>query len=159
MSEPIIEQIAVWLKDALSDITRANGYQQDLDVRRPEDLWLDKESIHDGTTIIVQSHAEGNRSTSHQHWDQIFESHTYFIPEKNASLSMDTRINRVAADIQKRIGVELENPTGGRFINGLARDIFFLDAFIYEDAKKQADVLQLEIVVDYQTSATNSYST
>lgn len=161
MSEPIIEQIAVWLKDALSDITRAKGYQQNLDVRRPEDSFLDDESIEDLTTIIVQAECTKGEgiSVSHIRWLQSFEIYVYFLAQKDADLSLDTRINRVTADIQKRLGVELAAPTSGRFCDELASGILFDGSDILIDVDLHATLLRVDITIRFEVSYTDPYST
>ena len=159
MSEPTIEQIAQWLKDALAEITCANGYQQDLDVSRPEDRFLDDEMISDLTTIIVQAESTKGEGTSVSHiqWLQGFEIYVYFLAAKNAAVSLDTRINRVAADIHKRLGAELAAPTAGRFMDQLASGLLFEGSSITIDPDLHATVLSVDITIRYEVLATNPY--
>ena len=164
MSEPIIEQIAIWLKEALAEITCANGYQQDLDVSRPEDRWLDSKYSTDLSTVIVQSSRERGpgTTTSHYEWEQGFEVHVNFLAEKDATVSMDTRMNRACADIEKRVGSEmaarLAAGAGGRCCNGLARAILLGDSVMGILEEEHCSELAVELIVIYRVSSNDPYT-
>ena len=161
MSEPIIEQIAIWLKEALAEITEANGYQQTLAVKRPEDTYIDEQAIENLTTIIVQGDSEpdGEGTMEELFWLQQFDISTFFLAQRDAALSVDTRINRVAADIHKRLGLELSDivTNNGTLCSGLAYRFVFLPIEIGIVESLAATVLNVPIGVAYAVKRTNPY--
>lgn len=162
MSEPIVEQIAVWLKDALGDITRAKGYQQDLTVYRPEDTWLDSKYIKDGSAIVVQAGAEpdGEGTMEELFWVQTFEITVCFTAVPDDALSLDTRINRAAADIHKRLGLEQADivTNNGTLCNGLAYrfDYSGIEIDVHEDL--DATLLTFSLGIAYAVSRLDPYT-
>jgi len=161
MAEPIVEQIAQWLEAALASITEANGYQQDLTVVRPEDPWDESTAIGDLTTLLAQDDPErmDPRSTAGIRWRQPFLLVTFFAGRGGTGLSLDTRINRVRADIEKRLGVEIaKGPGPNTLCSALADDIEILPATIGVDPDAKLTLLVCAVAVSYRVSATDPYS-
>ncbi len=160
MSEPIAEQIATWLVGAMGEITVANGYQQDLCVARPGDLENVDTSIADLTTIIgLEDPEHGSEPTQeHRNWVQPFGVITYFVDQGGTELSIDKRINRVRADIERRLGVEIETYRGAKSLcNHLADWIEIRAPEIWIDAENQATVLLCRPAIRYHVDFTNPY--
>ena len=110
MSEPIVEQIAQWVVNAVGEVTTANGYWYDLTVYRPDDEGLDEHEIGDLDTIVVLDDPEAAEPISTptwRYWVQPFGVLVYFAGRGGTAISTDKRINRVRSDIEKRIGVEV----------------------------------------------------
>ncbi len=161
MSDPIVEQINQWLVSALAEISTANGYQQDLKVRRIGDLREADESIADLTTIVGLDDPErlGPRTRAGVRWAQVFGIATYIIGRGGTALSEDRRINIVRSDIEKRLGVEIANEAGpGSICGGLADRIEIREPKIAPDKDEQTSILYCFIAISYRTSATDPYS-
>lgn len=161
MAEPIVEQIAQWLETTLAEVTTANGYQQDLAVVRPEDPWDESTAITDLTTILGQDDPErmAPRSTAGIRWRQPFIIVTFFAGRGGTGLSLDTRINRVRADIEKRLGVELAKGHGPNLLcSALADDMEILPATVGVDPDAKLTILMCAVAISYRVSATDPYS-
>ena len=161
MAEPIVEQIASWMETALASITEANGYQQDLAVVRPEDPWDEATAVGDLTTILGQDDPErlDPRSTAGIRWRQPFLIVTFFAGRGGTGLSLDTRLNRVRADIEKRLGVELAKGHGpNKLCSSLADDMEILPPTVGVDPDAKLTVLLCAVAVTYRVSATDPYS-
>jgi hypothetical protein len=164
MSEPIVEQIAQWLAEALGQITVENGYRQTLKVSRPEDVFVAGESIGDLTAIVVQGPAKADKAPTIDaagpmlFWLQVFEIDIYFLAAQGASV--DTRINRAVADVYKRIGVETaqNRANKGRCCNGLAYRIDLLAPQIAGEPEIKATVAKVPVAIAYNFHARDPYS-
>jgi hypothetical protein len=170
MPEPIIEQIAQWLESAIADVTEANGYQQTLSVKRPEDRYITPESITDLSATIYQSDCEEERGPDIDepvgdyypqiYWLQEFVIYVDFFAQAGDELSMDNRINRAAADIYKRIGVEVASirTNHGRLCGGLASWIALMPPSIELDRDINSTVLMCPVQISYNFDRDNPYS-
>jgi len=107
----------VALEAEVNAITEANGYQQDLTAIRPKrvDWWND--APVDRNVLIVQGNPTREEETPRQTllWRQPFILMAIVIDSDDATAAIDTRINTIRADIEKKLLVE---PTHG----GLALD-------------------------------------
>jgi len=161
MSEPIVERIAEWLVAAVRDIATANGYQQTLAIARPGDLENADESIADLTTIVGLEDAEGGEVVTKEQrvWTQPFDIMTYFVGQGGTTLSIDKRINRVRADIDKRLGAELATYKGARTLcDHLADWIEIRPPEIWIDKENQATVLLYPVAIRYSVDPTDPYT-
>lgn len=161
MSEPIIEQIAEWLVAAIGEITTANGYQQTLEVIRPEDFFDETLTVGDLTTIVAQDDPEllGPRSKAGVRWRQPFDVVTYFTGRGGTGLSVDRRINRVRSDIEKRVGTEFASLAGPNSLcSGLADDLEIESPKIGVDEQNHLTILVCRVWISYRTSATDPYT-
>jgi len=170
MAESIIEQIAQWLESAVADVTVAGGYQQTLSVKRPEDRYITPESITDMSATVYQADCEEDSEPDADepagdyypqiYWRQEFVIYVDFFAQKGAALSIDTRINRVTADIQKRIGVEVAalRANGGRLCGGLAYRIELMPPSIELDRDLNSTVLMCPVEIAYNFDRDNPYS-
>lgn len=157
----ILEQIAEWHYEAMSEITVANGCNQTLRVSREGDLEQTGDPIRDLTAIvsITEQTEPGPTSVDHFRWRQGFGARVYIIAaegdEESPADAEDVRIARVIADLQLRlVAFELLNPSqtdaGPRYANGLAYDIEPLAWEIGRDPKFQATVVSVPILVSFE---------
>jgi len=169
--ESIIEQIAQWLAAAIAEITEANGYHQTLDVSRPEDAYIEGDkSYNDLSAVINQSDCEEpDKKTQEEYfWRQIFEIDVYLLADvtKALGVKMDTRINRIAADIYKRMGFEMlqARANKGRLCNGLAYrgpsacPIELIPPVIIIAPYINSTIVKVPIGIFYEFDATNPYN-
>jgi len=104
MSTPVIEQIALALVDLINGITTANGYNQDLVAYRPKRINLQDDVNTDKNTFISQG--EGRvlvDANEVAHWVEEFVIQVLVIDSDDATAAIDSRMNQIAADLQKQI--------------------------------------------------------
>lgn len=123
MSEPIVENIAAALFTRLQAVTTGNGYQQTLAALRPTSTARDITPM-DLRAVLLQldatpaeeSDIPGNPNA--QAWWQLFVVCVYLRPSDTDSVPIDTRVNRVTADVIKAISAPANWETfGGNAIN------------------------------------------
>ena len=143
MSIPILEEIAVNLLDTINAITVANGWNQTLTAIRPKRVNLIDEITKDLTVIIQQENpAKGQETNSTIEWDQPFALQAIVIDSDAATETIDTRLNTIMADIEKKVN---EDITRG----GYARDQRMADPVIFGGPKFTG--IAVNIVVTYRT--------
>ena len=104
MSTPIVETIAGKLVDLVNAITTANGFNQDLTAVRPKRLHLETDINKDLTVIIEQEDADIEAdSTTHIIWRQGFTLQALVIDSDDETDPIDTRLNMVRSDIEKKL--------------------------------------------------------
>jgi len=161
MAEPIVERIAQWLLAALQQVTTANGYHQTLRVSRPLEPDPPAGSFEDLSAVLEM----GDRSAAspptltHRHWRQTFFVAVYLLGRDAGGVCVDQRINRVVADIEKRIGVEIAaQPGSDKMAGGLAFRLHAAEPEIWIDRARQATVVLVPIEADYKVKVTDPYS-
>lgn len=154
---PIVEQIAANLKTAIDAITVTNGFQQDLKAVRPTRLgFADDEVPENGTVLITQDDPEpldelsapGNPAL--KAWRQPFVLIAFVIESDGATTPIETRINRVGADIQKKA---LEDPGRGN----LAIDTHVQAPNIMNEGPRFTGII-VNVEVDYRTPEDDPYT-
>jgi len=161
MPEPIVERIAEWLLAALQEITTAGGYHYGLKVSRNEVLYGMDETVGDLTVFIEDDEAvEAKKPTlTHRFKLQPFMVSTYLIASAEPAVPVDQRKNRIIADIEKRLGLEIAaNPGPDRMCGGLAYWIEVGNAQIWIDRVRQATVVALPVSISYKVLITNPYA-
>jgi len=117
MSDPVLELIAENIKTEVAEITVANGFNQNLTPKRPtRSGWEDDEPATNGKVLIIQEDpdedeenaAAGNNPM--KAWVQPFTLVAFVIASDANSDPIDTLVNRVKADIEKKL---CEDPTRG----------------------------------------------
>jgi len=151
MSTPIIEQIAVLIAADIDAITVANGYNQDLVAVRPKKV--DFESAWDDLTVLVSQDTtvkDGQMSNGMQQWRQTFFATAIVIDSDTATTAIDTRLNQVAADIQK---ILMADDTRG----GKAIDTIMIGSVSFDDDDGLTGV---NVVFDvlYRSAITDPYT-
>lgn len=122
MSTPIVEQIAADIQVSVNGVTLLNGFNQDLEAVRPTRVGFEDDSApQDCRVVIIQedpdedeaNSAEGN--VGMKAWIQPFALVAFVISSDTVTTPIDTRINQVRADIEKKL---MEDPNR----DGLAID-------------------------------------
>ncbi len=158
MSEPIVERIAQWLSAALKEITTASGYHCTLSVSRPLDLEPPAETIGDLSTVLEMGEREeaAKPTLTHRCWRQPFLTSIYLL---SSTEPVDQRINRVVADIEKRIGIEVATHKGADGLcGGLAYRLVVESPEVWIDRRRQATVVLVPILIDYKVSIIDPYA-
>ena len=109
MTTPRIEHIAENIKTAVSAITIANSFNQDLVGIRPKRRDFRDAAWGDGTVLISQREKVPSDEAvigSATWWVQ-FALAAIVIDSDDAETSIDTRLNQVAADIEKKMMVDV----------------------------------------------------
>jgi len=151
MSTPIVEQIAVSIAADINAITTANGYNQDLVAVRPKKV--DFETPWDDLTVLISQDAaekDGQMTNHCQQWRQTFFATAIVIDSDNAETSIDTRLNQVAADIQKKLMVD--DSRGGKAI-----DTIIMGAVPFNDDDGLTGI-NVVFDVQYRTSVYDPYT-
>lgn len=150
MSTPIIEHIAEFIKAAINDITTGNGFNQDLVAIRPKRIYLDDEVTKDLTVIIQQTDTrEWEKTNSTQGWVQRFDVQAMVVDSDNAVVSIETRLNTVRSDIEKKL---LEDIKCG----GYAHDLQLLPPEFYAGADFTGVLIPVEVY--YRTLYDDPYT-
>ena len=104
MSTPIIEQIAVKIAALVDAVTVAAGYNQTLTAVRPKRIHLEGDINTDGTVIVEAEDAVIEQdSNTHIIWRQGFTLQALVIDSDDATAALDTRLNQVRSDIEKKL--------------------------------------------------------
>jgi hypothetical protein len=114
MSNPIVEQIAVKLEEAINAITEANGFNYDLTAVRPKRIHLEGDLNTDRTVIIEQESAALHQRTGQTiSWLQAFTLQALVIDSDTTTEAIDTRLNKIRADIEKQLTSSSYQTCGG----------------------------------------------
>jgi len=151
MAESIIEQIAVNIAETVDAITTAAGYQQDLVAVRPKRI-QDIDLAADGAAYIEQGLEEPDDSqvTGTYTAEQTFMLTVAVIDSDRAEDSIDTRINRAVADIQKAMLID-------PWRNSLAIDTKWGPVQRFSDGESMTGAV-VEIIVKYRVSESDPYT-
>ena len=110
MSVPILENIAEFIKDAVAEITTGNGYNQTLTSIRPRRIHITDQINKDLQTVVTQGMPElltGVAASDHLlTWRQPFIIEAIAIDSDDAATAIETRLNQIAADIQKKLAID-----------------------------------------------------
>lgn len=153
MSTPIIEQIAVKLVEAINAITTANDFNFDLTAARPKRIHLEGDINADRTVIIEQESAAMHKRTGDTiTWRQAFTLQALVIDSDTETEAIDTRLNKIRADIEKQLTSSTYQECGG-----LAEGILLKDPekFIIEP---QLSGIAVNIDVQYTTKDNDPYT-
>lgn len=153
MSTPLVEQIAVKLVEAVNAITQANGFNYDLTAVRPKRIHLEGDINTDKTVIIEQESAVLHQTTGDTiTWRQGFTLQALVIDSDTETEAIDTRLNKIRADIEKQL-------TSSTYIlcGGLAEGIILKapEKFI---ADAQLSGIAVNIDVQYTTVDSDPYT-
>ena len=153
MSTPVIENIALQLVALIGQITVGNGFNQTLTAVRPKRIHLEGDINTDGTVIIEQEGAEvavdANEITQ---WRQAFTLQALVIDSDEATDPIDTRLNKVRSDIEKKLMSGTNWKLGGYAEGVLLRSA---EKFI---ADPQVAGIAVNIDVLYSVLTNNPYS-
>lgn len=114
MADPIVEQIALKLVELVNEITIANGFNQDLTAVRPKRIHLEGDLNTDNAVIIEQESAEVIDYTLERiQWRQGFTLQALVIDSDTETDPIDTRLNKVRSDIEKKLSATANLRLGG----------------------------------------------
>ena len=152
MSVPRIEYIALNIETAINEINVANNFNQNLSAVRPKRNDYKLEAPVDGKVLVWQDDEEKNEEAAigTQDWRQPFTLEAIVLDSDEATESIDTRLNKVCCDIQKKL---LEDVTRG----GYAYDTIIMPSMKFDDGEGFSGIA-VEVVVCYRTSYTDPYS-
>ena len=152
MTTPRIEYIAVNIEAAVNAITTANGFNQDLVAVRPKRNDFSDIVPEDGKVLIWQADEEqaGEQAISTQQWIQPFVLIAIVLDSEDAGTSIDTRLNQVRADIQKKMREDIKR-------GGYAFDTILLPCAKFDDGEGFTGIA-VEIAVHYRVNDDDPYS-
>ena len=152
MATPRIESIALDIETAIGEITTANGYNQDLTALRPRRNDFNDVTPENNLVLITQSDASAfdDHAIGVARYQQSFVLIAFVIDSDSATDSIDTRINKVRSDIEKKLMVD---PQRGTYAN----DTMPIGASVFDDGEGFSGVA-VQILVDYQTELTDPYT-
>ncbi len=152
MSTPLIERIAVKLEEAINAITKAKGFNYDLTAVRPKRIHLEGDINTDRTVIIEQESAVKEQQTGETiTWRQAFTLQALVIDSDTETEALDTRLNKIRADIEKQL-----TSSTYQDCDGLADGILLKDPekFIIDP---QLSGIAVNIDVEYTTDYDDPY--
>ena len=151
MSLPVIENILARLETNVNAITTGNGYNQTLTAIRPKRLNIEDQLNKDLVVLIVQQPTPNviRQAISKKVLAQLVDLTAVVIDSDEAVTSIETRINKVRSDIEKKIR---SDPTA----NGLAEDIT-IESIEYLTGTKATGV-KVVLKVVYSTLYDNPYT-
>lgn len=153
MSTPVIENIALQLVALIGQITVGNGFNQTLTPVRPKRIHLEGDITKDGTVIIDQEGAEvATDANEITQWRQAFTLQALVIDSDDATDPIDTRLNKVRSDIEKKLMTGTNWKLGGYAEGVLLRSA---EKFI---ADPQVAGIAVNIDVLYSVLTNNPYS-
>jgi len=151
MSTPIIENIAENIKTAINEITVANGYNQTLTCIRPRRNDFSDVSPDDLVVLLVQEGEEKDPTViSAETWMQTFSAMAMVIDSDKATVSIDTRINQVRADITKKLMVDAKR-------GNYAIDTIMLGSDKFDDGEGFTGIA-VKFAVKYRTKYEDPYT-
>lgn len=151
MADPVIELIAKNLETSINAITVANGYNQTLKALRPRRNDFSDVTPDDLTVLIKQADEEqGVDPIAKQDWSQPFFLIAIVLDSDAATASIDTRINYVRADIQKKLLIDVTRGNN-------AYDTIILPSTEFDDGNGFSGI-EVKIAVKYRTQYTNPYA-
>ena len=147
MSTPLVEQIAVKLEEAVSAITEAAGFNYDLTAVRPKRIHLEGDINTDRTVIIEQESAvKHSQSGDTITWRQGFTLQALVIDSDTETESIDTRLNKIRADIEKQLTSATYQDCGGLADGILLKDP---EKFLTEDCSGIAVNIDVQYTTEY----------
>lgn len=153
MATPIVESIALKLVEYINAITTSNGFNQDLTAVRPKRIHLEGDLNDDNTVLIEQESAEViDYTDSTITWRQGFTLQAIVIDSDNATDALDTRLNKIRSDIEKKLCASASLRLGG-----LAEGILFkaTEKFI-SDSRVAGIAVNIDVV--YTTDFDDPYT-
>lgn len=152
MSIPIIESIAANILTTVNGVTEGNGYNQTIDAKRPSRVDYDTDTVDDLTAEVFQTEPEKLVGPNiYYSWRQGFDIVVYAINDDGSAVTIDTRLNQIAADISKALRVDI---TRGGY--AYQTDIGPARIGTVDDGSKSLVVLQ--ITVDYRVLKSDPYT-
>lgn len=151
MATSILEQIAEDIKTTINEITTENEFNQNLNAIRPRRIDF-LEGFNDLDVLINQVEAEQlDGPTMCFQWLQFYVLTAFVIDSDTSTTSIDTRLNAVAADIQKKL---IEDQTR----DGLAELTGIDSVTPFDGDPGEPTGIAIKIWVQYLTKDDDPYS-
>lgn len=152
MSTPIKEYIALNVETAINAVTTENEFNQDLTAVRHKKNDFSDIIPENGKVLMWQDDAERpeEEGIGTQQWILPFTLMAFVIDSDEAATSIDTRLNQVEADIQKKMR---EDITRG----GYAFETEILPSAKFDDGKGFTGIA-VNIAVHYRTNEDDPYT-
>lgn len=151
MTTPIIEHIADNVYDSVNEVTIANGFNQTLVAYRPKRTDFADVMPADGVVLVKQLDPDSIEGPFGLHtWSQPFALMAIVLDSDTASTSIDTRLNQVRSDLEKKMQVDL---TRGNY----AYNTLILPPFFFSDGEGFTGV-SVNIAVHYRTLIEDPYT-
>lgn len=150
---PLVDQIAENIKDTIDLVTTDNGYNYEIVARRPSASDIQNKVQWDNQQALV-TQAEYDELTSEiglQNWRQFFLIVVLLRDSDTDTDAVDTRRNRVSADIWKELAKDLNR-------NSLARDTNYHGGTMFDADDRGMGGVVLKISVDYATLEDDPYT-
>ena len=153
MSVPVIESIAANLLTTLNNVTTGNGYNQTIDIKRPSRVTYDTEAAGDDLEgLLVQGKREPlEHAFTVYTWRQPFIVIVYALNADRSTVTIDTRLNQITADMEKALRVDI---TRGAY--AYMTNIGEPEFIISDDGLVSATMLPF--TVDYRVLNTDPYT-
>jgi len=152
MSTPIIEYIAENIKDSIDLITTDNEFNQTLTAVRPKRRDFQDASWDDLTVLINQGpSAELESASMTKEWAQQFLLMAIVVDSDDATDPIDTRLNQVRADIEKKLTEDLTR-------GGYAIDTEINESTPFIDDETALSGVAVLITVHYRTKDNDPYT-
>lgn len=152
MSIPVIENIAADILASINEITTGNGFNQTLAGKRPAAIDYLNADWDDLDVLITQVNSTEedkplNTMTRNQHFDIM----AIIINAETSAVTIDTRLNQVFADIEKKM---MEDPQRAT----LAIDTEVHDAVFFKDDAGGLTGVNIDVSVIYRTTLLDPYT-
>jgi len=154
MSTPRIESIAENIRTTVASVTVAGGYNQTLSARRPKRNDFAVAAWDDLTVLIEQAGSqwlEDTRTVATIDKRQTFVLWAFVIDSDAATAAIDTRLNQVAADLEKALMADITR-------GGYAQDTFIEEILPFGNADGSQSGIMLTMTVQYRTAIGNPYA-
>jgi hypothetical protein len=152
-TDPVVESITANIASELAEITVAAGWNYTLVPMRPKDVDFEKTVWDDLTVLIVQGESVLDSSGNGlKAWTQHYSIIAIVTDGDNSDDPIDTKKNRVAADIEKKL---MEVPRRGH-ANCVWTSLVKRSPF--RPGNGGVGGISVEAEVLYQTQLTNPYA-
>lgn len=149
MATPIVEDIAADIATKIALITTGAGFQHTLTVLRPKTITYKAAGPTDKQVVVRQGQrTKLNEASLAIAWEQIFELTCWVTESEDAATSIETKINQIVADIEKKLTEDVQRASN-------ADNTRLLGAEPIEDDAGTGTIVT--IAVDYKVLATDPY--
>lgn len=152
-TDPVLESITANIASELAEITTAAGWNYTLNPVRPKDVDFEKSVWDDLTVLVVQADRELLLAGAGlKTWRQGYLIVAIVTDGDNSTDPIDTKKNRVAADIEKKL---MEVPKRGH-ANCIWTSVGKHSPF--RPGSGGVGGISIEVDVEFQTQLTNPYA-
>lgn len=153
MTTPISEFIAANMLTTVNGVTVANGYNQNIVVKRPGRIDYDTGTPKNLLGLVYQTDRVRISPAAHHvyFWRQSFHIEIFALADDRSAVTIDTALNTIAADIEKAVRVDITR-------GGYAEQTH-LDAVVFGDTDDGTiTAVQITVSVDYKVLKTDPFT-